>query len=156
MVRLHDVTEWSEDMTCVPTALCGVTGLSRAAVETAIKRAVKDKDGIELKDFSSVNIKHWLPALKILGVAHEYVQDLYIVEPAVDTFMYSHNFHEVILVDALNRGLKANGGHVFAAQRRNVVDSNTMGRIKPFGLDERRILQGFRVQKVFLLKKLRD
>ena len=68
MAKLHDVKNWDTRMSCVPTALCAVTGKSFKAVMGAVHRAVKKSGKEALCEYPiGVHPDEWTVALGMLG-----------------------------------------------------------------------------------------
>jgi len=124
-MTLHEVQDWQPGRGCTPTALCAVTGLRRADVDTALQR-VASLRGVALTDTASVSPQDWGEALKLLGyhwdVLHDHTAPRLELDGAVRTF---HGAGLLLMIAVDDKG----AGHVFATCDRHIVDCWTYGKV---------------------------
>lgn len=124
-MALHEVGEWHPGMGCTPTALCAVTGLPRADVDTALQR-VASLRGVVLTDTASVSPQDWGEALKLLGyhwdILHDHTAALLELDDAVRAF---HGSGLLLMIAFDDKG----AGHVFSTWDRHIVDCWTNGQV---------------------------
>ncbi len=152
-IRLRDVRDWNKNVTCVPTAVCAITGITpgefqifMAMYEQELGKPVHD----ELQKGYEAGI--WMPFIERLKARIEPVQDFsttpYEHRPTITEYMRGQLPRGVTLVFGYNPTLDK--GHVFAADGTRIVDSYTGGVIREFSDDDvEESTDQFRVVRVF-------
>ncbi len=148
---LRNVAGWTSDMTCVPTALCAVTGLSIDRVAAALsKHAGQPPRG--QKFLHSYNIIAWLKALAELGATWTDVLDhsdeLYKNRATIELFMTQHQRTGTMLVFGENEDISCT--HLFAAEGRYLVDTYTGGKAVKF-TQVPTDYNAFRIKRIFAI-----
>jgi len=128
-LNIHPVPEWDDAMTCAPTALCAVTGAPPATVENAIRQCAEQR-GERLDVISSVNLRDWGEALKLLGYHWDNIHGERDPPISINECVRANNEPGVVLILAFDDSVGE--GHIFAAHGQRVVDCWTSGKIVDF------------------------
>ena len=148
---LYEVAGWTSEMTCVPTALCAVTGQPIGKVGAALsKHAGAPPNG---KMFlPSYNINDWLKALSELTSAWtdvlDHSKEPYKDRATIDLFMTKHQRSGTMLVFGEDECISCT--HLFAAEGRNLVDIYTAGKVTQFTQAPIEY-NAFRIKRIFTI-----
>lgn len=138
MSNLHTVKGWHTEITCAPTALCGVTGKTIAQVVGALQRARKRSGNPPLPTpIEGVHPDDWKLALELLGYAHADIlnyrhrpqQERPRIEQVIKHLRKNLPDDVTLVVCNDQSGEK---GHVFAVQGGSFVDIPTRGEVEVF------------------------
>jgi len=132
--KLHHIQDWFDGLSCAPTALAAITGKSLADIGILLQQAA-DVHGRHISDrlLETYDLSDTLLAIKLMGsfwlTADEYDRKPFHERPAIDEWMACDRSSGIKLVFCDDGGA---GGHIFAAQEGNVVDTYTRGSCVKF------------------------
>jgi hypothetical protein len=154
-LKLGNVNGYEDDLYCVPTMLCAISGLVPEEAGIVLRDAAAEF-GVEIspKPQRTYDINHWLRAIKRLGGNWEEVGSFeelpYFKRPTIDEFLPSLTDSNLYLVFGINEAEIET--HVFATCAGEVVDTYTDGnreKVKPVPTN----YLAFRVKRLFVVRK---
>ncbi len=153
-LTLGDVKGWNDEICCVPTMLCAISGKTPDEIAIVLKEAARDCS-VVISDTlrRDYNIKHWLRAVQRLGsnyaVLHDFSATPHDQRQTIDDYLTKTTTGQLEVVFCEDPALPADT-HVFAVENGDVVDTYTDGkRIARRPVPES--YRGFRVKGVFLI-----
>jgi hypothetical protein len=150
-LALGDVNGFREDVHCVPTALCAISGKTPEEIAKVLQQAAADcGDAISDELRRDYNIKHWLQAIKTLGgdyaTLHNWAHLPHDQRPLIDAYLAGETSGRLKLVFCDHPTIPDT--HVFAVENGHFTDSHTGGKrvaLRKFPPE----YDGFRVKGVF-------
>lgn len=150
--KVADVSDWTEGLSCTPTALAALTGKTPAEVATLLAEAAEKAGrpiGKEIREDYAVS--DWLMAVELMGgewsPGDDFSDRPFSDRPTISEWMASSLGADPELVFCDNG---ATVGHVFVTEGEDVVDTYTQGkRIKFTSTPEK--YNDLRVKLTFLV-----
>jgi len=133
-LALGDVNGFREDLYCVPTALCAISGKTPEEIAKVLQQAAaKCGDHISDELRRDYNIKHWLQAIKTLGgdytILHNWAHLPHDQRPLIDIYLAGETSEKLTLVFCDHPTIPDT--HVFAVENGHFTDSHTGGMRVP-------------------------
>jgi hypothetical protein len=123
---LRDVADWTPEMQCTETAICGATGLPASVVIKALNRAVADK-AAQPDPNGAYAPEHWTSALKSLGFSCEIRSADHPI--SLRDFVSQNELPFVLLLQTEQQVRGQRIGHLVAVQDKGFLDCNTGGKV---------------------------
>lgn len=129
-IALNDVVDWSDGVSCTPTALAAISGRTPAEIGVILAQCANARgEKIPSTLRADYNIRDWLPAVVVLGgkwrEIEQYRETPFEARPTLTQWMSIARPPRVYLVHCDEDGAKP---HVFATDGTDVVDTYTQGR----------------------------
>lgn len=148
---------WQKNVSCVPTALSAISGLSIDNIVDALVQAAANRGIVAQRDpAASFNIQDWLRVVRNLGGSwteiEDYSSDPYQNRQTISQYLGSRPFPDLRLVFCENADVSMT--HVFALSGSCLVDTYTRGKIAP--ANPHRVppsYDGFRIKRVFTVSR---